>query len=368
VRARRGGGVLLGAAMAVLLSAGVGSASAAAARDSVHLGGTAYEFNKVEKLLGGATIRVAEDSRLHATVHADGTYDLAVPARATITPYIVAAGYHTIYLQTFRTAGADLANVNFQTPSIAVYQALVALLAVPLDAAGDPAACAIVSTFNTRDVRDRDYAGFIGYGPHGVPGATATATPALPPPIYFNAAVIPDPAQVLSSPDGGVVWTGVPAGVYTISAHHPTSRFASFVATCQPGRVVNANPPWGLHELGLANPATIAATWSRRGSQTMLRSLTARRLPKGATVRVRCTGTPRCPVTARTVRPAGTSVNLRARLGTAATRLRAGQTLEVTVTAHRYDGRVTRWRIGSATPRRTRLCLPLGDTAPRARC
>jgi hypothetical protein len=352
---------LLGAAVAaVLLPVAVGSADAATR--TVHLRGTAYEFNKVEKLLPGATIRVAEDSRLHATVGADGTYDLAVPARATITPYIVAAGYHTIYLQTFRTAGADLANVNFQTPSTAVYQALVALLAVPVDAAGDPSACAIVSTFSTRNVRDRDYPGFIAYGAHGVAGATATATPTLPPPVYFNAAVLPDPAQVLSSPDGGVVWTGVPAGVYTIRGQHPTTRFASFVATCRPGRVVNANPPWGLHELGLANRAMVNATWSR----TALRSLTARRLPKGATVRVRCTGTPRCAVT---VRPRGTSVDLRARLGSTATRLRAGQTLEVTITAHGHDGTVTRWRIGrTGTPRRTSLCLPLGDTAPRARC
>ena len=47
-----------------------------------------------------------------------------------------------------------------------------------------------------------------------------------------------------------MIWTGVPAGVYTVAAHHATSRFATFVATCKPGRVVNANPPWGLYELG----------------------------------------------------------------------------------------------------------------------
>ena len=29
----------------------------------------------------------------------------------------------------------------------------------------------------------------------------------------------------------------------------PTTRFASFLATCEPGRIVNANPPWGAYEL-----------------------------------------------------------------------------------------------------------------------
>ena len=162
-----------------------------------------------------------------------------------MTPYITAAGYHTIYLQTFAMAGEDLANVNFQTPSGAVYGALVALLKVPVDAAGDPVACAIVSTFSTRNVRDLGYTGFIGYGAHGVAGATAIATPALPVPTYFNEQVIPDPAQLMSSKDGGLVWIGVPSGgVYTIEAHHATTRFASFRAMCRPGRVINASPPW----------------------------------------------------------------------------------------------------------------------------
>ena len=35
-----------------------------------------------------------------------------------------------------------------------------------------------------------------------------------------------------------------------VSAQRPGTRFASFVATCRKGRVVNANPPWGLTQLG----------------------------------------------------------------------------------------------------------------------
>jgi hypothetical protein len=232
-------------ALACLLPA----APAAAAR-TVTLTGTAYEFNNTAVRLGGATIRIAERPRLRATVAANGSYRLRVPARGRVTPYIVAAGYHTIYLQTFTIAGRDLRRVNFQTPTDAVYDALGNLLAVPRAPDGELRQCAIVSTFSTSAVRNLDFDAFTAFGAHGVAGATATSTPALPSPTYFNDQVIPDPAQTSSSIDGGVIWTRVPSGVYRIRAHHPQRGFASFVATCRPGRVVNANPPWGLYEQG----------------------------------------------------------------------------------------------------------------------
>ncbi len=327
--------------------------SAAAAKGTVHLRGTAYEFNNVAKRLGGATIRVAEYPKAKATVRANGAYDLAVPDRASVTPYIVAAGHHTIYLQTFRTDGEDLANVNFQTPSDDIYKALAALLSVQLDANGDPANCAIVSTFSTVKVRDLSFSGFIGYGAHGVAGATASATPTLPSPVYFNENVIPDRAQRESSKDGGVIWTEVPAGTYRISAHHPTRRFADFVATCKPGRIVNANPPWGLHELARLSPARVDA-----------RALKVTRLPAKSTVRVSCAGRG-CPFGTRTRRPAGKSLDLKGLLGSA----KPGQTLEVGVFAHGFDGKVVRWKLAAnRAPRTTTLCVPLGNTRPRRSC
>ena len=356
--------------LATLALAGVGvagSVEAVAAARTVHLRGTAYEFNNSSKRLAGATIRVAERPALRARARANGTYDLAVPDRAKVTPYIEAPGYHTIYLQTFTTAGEDLGNVNFQTPTEDIYRALAALLEVPLDANGQLVECAIVSTFSTRNVRDLSFAGFTAYGAHGVAGATASGIPALPAPVYFNESVIPDRAQSSSSKDGGVVWTGVPTGTYTVAAHHPTTRFASLLATCRPGRIVNANPPWGLHELAPPMPASVSAAWSRRGSRLALRSLTARGLPAKAVVTVRCAGS-RCPFTARTVRPASGRADLLPVLGGAVGGLRAGQTLEVRVTAHAYDGKVFGWAIGATgTPRRVTLCVPLGNTRPR-RC
>jgi hypothetical protein len=355
-------------ALASIALALLAIAASADAR-SVQIRGTAYEFNSAGVVISGATIGVAEHPRLRATTRADGSYELTVPDRATVTPYITAAGYHSIFLQTFRTDGEDLRRVNFQTPTEAVYRALAALLDVPLGPGGEPRDCAIVSTFNTRNVRDLSFRQFTAYGAHGVPGATAFANPPLPAPIYFNSQVVPDPAQRRSSVDGGVIWPRVPAGVYTIRGRHPSTRFASFVATCAPGRVVNANPPWGLHQLGKPMPAVVSARWSVRSRSVRLRRLRVARLPSEAIVRVRCRGR-RCPFRRRTVaRRGGRSFDVRAALGRAAGRLRAGQTLEVLVTADAYNGKLVRWRLRTAMPpRAVTLCVPLGNTRPRPRC
>lgn len=324
----------------VALLAALSTAAPAVASADVQLRGTAYEFNNTDVRLGGAKIRVAEDPRLGATTRADGTYALTVPEGRRVTPYIVKPGYHTIHLQTFAPGGEDLERVNFQTPTDGVYQALAALLGVPVGPDGNPTECAMVSTFSTRMVRDLPFERFTAFGAHGVEGATASGTPALPAPVYFNDKVIPDRGQARSSIDGGVVWTGVKAGVYTVRARHASRDFAPFTATCAPGRVVNANPPWGLHELGLANPAKAAADGRLI------------RLPKKATVRVG----------GRTLRPSGTRLDLGARL-------RPGRTVEALVRAQGYDSTLFRWRVAAnGRAKVTKRCVPLGWTAPRRTC
>jgi hypothetical protein len=350
-----------GLAMAPQVLAGAG-------QKTVHIRGTAYEFNNTTTLLAGATIRVAEFSKLKATVQRDGRYDLTVPNHANVTPYIVDPGYHTIYLQTLTTDGEDLTNVNFQTPTEAVYRALAALLKVPLDSHGNLVACAIVTTFSTRNVRDLSFKQFTAYGAHGVAGATATSTPALPKPVYFNKDVIPDPAQMKSSKDGGVVWTGVPSGVYTITAHDPATRFASFVATCRPGRVVNANPPWGLYQFARRNPAQISAGWSVSGDQTRVVSLVVQNLPSGALVRVECTGAG-CRFGSRAFRPTAPKFDIRRAIGDGKLRLSAGDRFELTISANAFNASVLRLvaRRGHA-PSSTILCVPLGYAAPRRQC
>ena len=209
--------------------------------------------------------------------------------------------------------------------------------------------CAIVSTFSTRNVRD------LGFGSSPATARTAwpeprpSPTPALPAPIYFNEDVIPDPAQPLSSVDGGVIWTGVPTGVYRLRARHPSTRFASFVATCRPGRVVNANPPWGFHELGQAMPATVSARWTGCAGGLRLGRLRVTKLPPGRDACESAAPAAAAPSSGgRSRSRAGGASTLLDALGPAPRFLRAGQRIDVLVTAHAYDGKLVRWRSRTA--------------------
>ncbi len=235
-----------------LLGLGVAESHAAehagGKKGKVMIKGTAYAFDN-QVPIAGATIRARGASDASATSEANGKYRLRVPDKTKVTPYIEADGYHGIFLQTFRTDGRDLRRVNFQIPTDGTYVALAALLHVELDQNGDPARCAIVTTASTVKIRKLSFAEFVAFGAHGVAGATASTKPSLPDPVYFNDNVIPDPSLTQTSTDGGIIWTEVPRGSYKVSADHPTERFASFRATCRDGRIVNANPPWGLFQL-----------------------------------------------------------------------------------------------------------------------
>ena len=224
--------------------------AAAAADGSVTISGKAYTFNHMDTPIPGATIRVRELPDVSATTDGVGDYVLTVPDNTTVTPYIDPPdGYNQIDLQTFHTRGQDIVNANFQTPADAEYNGLRGLLGVPSGPDGRPTECVIVTTASARDVRDVDYQTFWDRTPHGVPGATSIEFPEIPGPIYFNEMVIPDGTKTETSEDGGIIWINVPTGRYRIVTLSPTTRFASFLATCEPGRVVNANPPWGAYEL-----------------------------------------------------------------------------------------------------------------------
>lgn len=246
-----GGTTALALAAALAAAAALALAAPASAADTVTISGRAYAFNHMSTYLSGATIKVREIPGLSATTDANGDYVLAVPDDTNVTPYIdPPAGYNEIDLQTFHTRGEDIENANFQTPADLEYNGLAAILSVPIDQqTGRPAQCVIVTTASARNVRGVDYETFHERTPHGVPGATSTETPALDGPIYFNENVIPDPTATATSEDGGIVWAVVPAGTYRIETSSPDTRFASFLATCENGRIVNANPPWGAYEL-----------------------------------------------------------------------------------------------------------------------
>ena len=218
--------------------------------DTVTISGKAYEFNHMDRFIAGATIKVRELPGVAAVTDAAGDYELTVPDNTTVTPYIdPPEGYNQIDLQTFHTRGKNIVNANFQTPADLEYNALAAILGVTFGPDGRPTDCVIVSTASARNVRGVDYQTFWDRTPHGVAGATATEFPEIAGPTYFNDLVIPDANQPSTSIDGGMIWTGVAPGAYRVATAAPTTRFASFLATCRPGRIVNANPPWGAYEL-----------------------------------------------------------------------------------------------------------------------
>ena len=166
------------AALALALVPLVGATSTAnAERGTVTMSGTAYEFDHVETTLPGAIIHVLEDPDLTATVADDGTYTLEVPDGADVTPYITADGHGTIYDQTFTTAGQDLVNVNFQTPTTQTMGLLALVLGVETNDAGYPEQCVVVSTVSTKQVRGVTLRAVHRLGRHGVAGVTASITP-----------------------------------------------------------------------------------------------------------------------------------------------------------------------------------------------
>ena len=242
--------------------------ASAATGDTVTISGNAYAFFGIDDTIPGSVVKVDEFPDLSADVAPDGTYSIAVPDDANVTPYIVTPpGYHDTYLQTFHTAGQDLIHVNFQVTKDLHYLGFAAILGVPLDANKVIKDCVIVSTFSITAARDAATfdPGFKNVYPHGLEGSTATIDPVAgntKGAIYFSAAVLPTPAQTSSSVDGGVLWTEVPPGWYKLTPSNPTSNLAPFTAHCENGRLINASPPWGfyqLHDGEAPNPAVLSS-------------------------------------------------------------------------------------------------------------
>ena len=217
-----------------------------------HIRGTAYTFNTPDPI-AGATITVDELPGVSAITGADGSYELELPLGATVTPYIEAADHFGIHTQTFTLDdahdGSDLDGVNFQTPSLAIYEGLKALVGGFTGRDPFEGGCVIVTTVGDARMVGMSFDEFIDFHPHGVEGATVSIEPALATPIYFNADVLPDAAQLTTSIDGGVLFPNVPPGEYSLSATKDGLQFVTVHATCKDGWVVNANPVWGLHAL-----------------------------------------------------------------------------------------------------------------------
>jgi len=216
---------------------------------TVTLSGTAFNFVNSAEPVVGARVWIAEYPDLETTTDGSGHYALRVPDQASITPVIEAGGsFMKMYIQTFHTEGADITDVKLQVIDEVVYILFSAALGID----PDPDFCQISSTVNEAAIQGMTLTEMKAHGAHGVAGAIVASAPAIAPehgPVYFDEATWPDATLTETTVDGGVVWSNVPPGVYRISAAHPDRRFEPFVATCKPGRFINAGPPWGLREV-----------------------------------------------------------------------------------------------------------------------
>lgn len=212
---------------------------------TVRLRGVVFAFAGGQ-LLADARVTIAERPELTTTTDASGAWELEVPDGVPVTPYAELMRYQTMHLETFTTSGQDLERVNFQLVTQSIYRTFASILGED----PDPGLCQIASTVNVAAIGSLSFDEFRAYGPHGVAGATVDSEPPMGvETVYFTESTLPDPTLTETTIDGGVVWANVPPGRYALRTHHPERRFRECVVTCEPGRFINAGPPWGLHEL-----------------------------------------------------------------------------------------------------------------------
>jgi hypothetical protein len=209
----------------------------------INVSGDAFAFGP-GTMIGDATVSVLELPEFTTTTDAAGHWVFPdLPAGALATFVFEKDGYPKVYTKTFTLPDTGMVErVTFQVPDNATYDAL----ALIVDLEPDPATCQLASTVT------RVGKSLYDEGAHGEAGAVVTIDPPLPPergPIYFNAQVIPQPGLVETSEDGGVLYTNVPPGTYTLHASKDGVTFEDVVVTCEPDVLVNPSPPHGLQAL-----------------------------------------------------------------------------------------------------------------------
>ncbi|MCA9682913.1 MAG: carboxypeptidase regulatory-like domain-containing protein [Myxococcales bacterium] len=210
---------------------------------TVTVSGDAFAFGPYT-MLPGAEVTILELPEFMVVTDAAGHFEFpALPAGAAATFRFEKDGNPVVHTKTFTLpAEGVVERVSFQVPDDSTFAALAQIVGI----VPDPGACQIASTVTRvgKSVYDQ--------GAHGEAGATVTIEPALPVeqgPIYFNDAVIPQKDLVETSTDGGVLYTNVPPGTYTLTAHKSGVEFESVTVRCEAGVLVNPSPPYGLQAL-----------------------------------------------------------------------------------------------------------------------
>jgi hypothetical protein len=209
----------------------------------IEVSGDAFAFGPYT-MIANATVTVLELPDQMTTTDDAGHWVFdSLPAGGQATFVFEKEGNPKVYTKTFTLPDSGVVErVTFQVPDDATYGALAQIVGIE----PDPATCQIASTVTRvgKSIYDQ--------GAHGEAGAVVTIDPPLPPehgPVYFNANVIPQLDLVETSEDGGILYTNVPPGVYTLHASKDGVEFEDVVVTCDPDVLVNPSPPYGLQAL-----------------------------------------------------------------------------------------------------------------------
>jgi hypothetical protein len=203
--------------------------------------GVAAVFNDaVTGRIANASVSVLEHPQLAMITADDGVFQFGVPVGDEVTLVLEHPDYPLIQTGTHEVPAEGIADLTFQVPEMAIYNALAAIVQVT----PDPTKCQMVTTIT------REGGTILAPGAHGEANVTVTLAPSLPSengPIYFNASVVPDKTLTESSEDGGVVYVNAPPGEYVMSGTKAGATLGDVKLKCRPGVLVNASPPRGMN-------------------------------------------------------------------------------------------------------------------------
>ncbi|MCE9577083.1 MAG: carboxypeptidase-like regulatory domain-containing protein [Deltaproteobacteria bacterium] len=212
--------------------------------NGVAVSGDAIPFdNGPDGRIAVAFITIVERPELHMTTGADGHFAFTgLTVGSEVTFRLTHPDYVPIQTGTLAVPAGGAERVTFQAVTREIYNGLAALVGIT----PDPTRCQMVSTVTRigRSIYDPG-----AHGEADVIVATAPTVPAESGPIYFNSSVQPQRSLTMTSDDGGVLWTNVAPGRYTLTGTKTGATFRPVVFTCAAGWLVNASPPWGLQRL-----------------------------------------------------------------------------------------------------------------------
>lgn len=147
---------------------------------------------------------------------------------------------------------SDISDITFQMPDNETFFGLKAELEAGISQMiGAPYSIDVENSCQIFTTLGKSWASMLyDKFPHGEPDATAIISPAIDfpsiGPIYFDEDVVPDPALSKTSVDGGVFYSNVPTGNFTIEGNKENVLFESVKIKARPGIVINASPPYGV--------------------------------------------------------------------------------------------------------------------------